>query len=123
VKPLEWVNLSTGDARPAKDLGVKRVAAFCGLGNPRSFWKTLEGSGLQAVFHWAFDDHHAYRCDELKRLAQQAAAAGAEALVTTEKDMLNLFDDAASVVAPLKLYWLKIGVEIENEADFLRLLL
>jgi 3-deoxy-D-manno-octulosonic-acid transferase len=123
VKPLEWVNLSTGDARPAKDLGVKRVAAFCGLGNPRSFWKTLEGSGLQVVFHWAFDDHHAYRCDELKRLAQQAAAAGAEALVTTEKDMLNLFDDAASVVAPLKLYWLKIGVEIENEADFLRLLL
>jgi tetraacyldisaccharide 4'-kinase len=122
VRPLEWIDAATGEARPACELGLKRVAAFCGLGNPRSFWKTLEGSGLDVAFRWAFRDHHSYRPAELRRLAQQAAAAGAEALVTTEKDLLNLFAGAAEVVAPLKLYWLRIGIEIENEEALLRLL-
>jgi len=122
VRPIEWIDVATGETRPAGNLGAQRVAAFCGLGNPRSFWKTLEGSGLQIVFQWAFEDHHSYQCDELRRLAQQAAAAGAEVLVTTEKDMLNLFEGAAEVVAPLKLYWLRIGIEIENEEELLRLL-
>ncbi len=122
VRPLEWVDVATGEARPADELGVKRVAAFCGLGNPRSFWKTLEGSGLDVAFRWAFGDHHSYRPNELRRLSHQAGAAGAEALVTTEKDFLNLFAGSAEVVAPLKLFWLKIGIEIENEEALLRLL-
>ena len=122
VRPLEWIDAATGEARPAGELGLKRVAAFCGLGNPRSFWKTLEGSGLDVAFRWTFEDHHSYQPDELRRLAQQAALAGAEALVTTEKDILNLFEGAAEVVAPLKLYWLRIGIEIENEEALLRLL-
>jgi hypothetical protein len=50
-------------------------------------------------------------------------AAGAEALVTTEKDVLNLREDALALVAPLKLYWLKIGIEIEKEEELLRLIL
>lgn len=122
VRPLEWVDAGTGEARAACDLGVERVAAFCGLGNPRSFWKTLEGSGLDVAFRWAFGDHHSYRPGELHRISHQAAAAGAEALVTTEKDFLNLFEGAAKAVAPLKLYWLRIGIEIENEEALLRLL-
>jgi tetraacyldisaccharide 4'-kinase len=122
VRPLEWIDVATGEARPADDVHMKRVGAFCGLGNPRSFWKTLEGSGLHVAFRWAFGDHHSYRPDELRRLAQQASLAGAEAIVTTEKDMLNLFEGAAEVVAPLRLYWLKIGIEIENEEKLLRLI-
>ena len=122
IRPLEWIDAATGEARPAGEPGLKRVAAFCGLGNPRSFWKTLEGSGLDVGFHWVFGDHHSYRPAELRRLAQQAATAGAEALVTTEKDFLNLFENAAGLVAPLKLYWLRIGIEIENEEALLRLL-
>lgn len=122
VKPLEWIEISTSETRPADRLGVKKVGAFCGLGNPRSFWKTLEGSGLDVAFRWAFEDHHSYQPDELRRLAQQATLAGAKALVTTEKDSLNLFEGAAALIAPLQLYWLKIGIEIENEEELLRLL-
>jgi tetraacyldisaccharide 4'-kinase len=75
------------------------------------------------AFRWAFGDHHSYRPAELQRLTEQAVAAGAEALVTTEKDALNLRDDAPRLVAPLKLYWLKIGIEIEKEEELLRLIL
>jgi tetraacyldisaccharide 4'-kinase len=122
MRPIEWVDVATGETTPAADWGARKVGAFCGLGNPRSFWKTLEGLSVDVPFHWAFGDHHSYRPDELRRLAQQAKAAGAEALVTTEKDVFNLFERAADVVAPLRLYWLKVGIEIENEEELLQLI-
>jgi tetraacyldisaccharide 4'-kinase len=72
---------------------------------------------LDLVFHWAFGDHHPYSPVELQRLLAQARTCGAEVLVTTEKDALNLCDGATEIVSPLKLYWLKIGIEIEREEE------
>jgi tetraacyldisaccharide 4'-kinase len=120
VIPLYWIDHQWGTTREIATPGFRRVAAFCGLGSPRSFWRTLDELGLEVAFRWAFSDHHPYRPSELQRLAKQATAAGAEALVTTEKDIMNLCEGAAQILAPHKLFWLKIGVEIENEADLLR---
>lgn len=120
VIPREWVDVHSSLSTPALQPPFRKVAAFCGLGNPRSFWSTLEELRLEVVFHWAFGDHHSYRPVELQRLLAQARAAGAEALVTTEKDALNLCQDAGAMVSPLRLYWLKIGIEIEREEELLR---
>ena len=96
------------------------VAAFCGLGQPRTFWRTLETLGIQAAPRLVFPDHHRYTARDLEEIGRQAAAAGAHALVTTEKDMMNL---PAGAAPPLKVYCLRIGIEIENEAELLRHLL
>ena len=120
VVPRRWISV---ESNSFEEPVFKRVAAFCGLGHPDSFWRTLEALKLEVVFCWAFGDHHSYRPEELERLAAQAVAAGAEALVTTEKDVLNLREDALALVAPLKLYWLKIDLEIEKEEELLRLIL
>ena len=39
--------------------------------------------------------------------------------MTTEKDAVNLCDGADDLLAPLPLYWLKIGMRIEGEAELL----
>jgi tetraacyldisaccharide 4'-kinase len=117
------VDVDSSRSVPAAPAPFRKVAAFCGLGNPRSFWSTLEELKLDVVFHWAFGDHHSYRPVELRRLLAQAQAAGAEALVTTEKDALNLCDNTPALLAPLKLYWLKIGIEIEREEELLQQIL
>lgn len=122
VAPRRWVDAATGEASAAAPPPFRRVAAFCGLGNPRAFWNTLEDLGLQIVYRWAFGDHHSYKPAELKRLAAQAREAGAEALVTTEKDTINLCEGAAELLHPLRLYRLEIGIEIDNEQELLRLL-
>jgi 3-deoxy-D-manno-octulosonic-acid transferase len=126
VVPLEWVDLEWGTVRPTLDTGIgacpEQVAAFCGLGNPDSFWRTLEELGIEIAFRWAFGDHHRYQPAQLKRLARQAREAGVETLVTTEKDVMNLCGGAAEIVRPLKILWLRIGVEIEDEEKLLRLL-
>jgi len=123
VTPREWVDVSSTLSISVAEAPFRKVAAFCGLGNPRSFWSTLEELKLDLVFHWAFGDHHSYRPGELQRLLAQAQDCGAEALVTTEKDALNLCKGATTIVSPLKLYWLKIGIEIEREEELLQQIL
>ncbi len=115
-----WRDYRTGACVP--ELAAHRVAAFCGLGNPENFWRTLESLGLEIVFRWAFDDHHSYKPIELQALAQQARECGAEILVTTEKDRINCPNHLEKAIAPLDLAWLEIDIEIEDETTFFALI-
>jgi tetraacyldisaccharide 4'-kinase len=112
-----WLDAATGERWSAAELRFARAGAFCGLGNPASFWRTLAELGCRPVFRAAFPDHHAYRIEELRELA----ARGAEALLTTEKDCRNLPEGWQEAVAPLRLLWLKIGVEVEGGEELLAL--
>jgi 3-deoxy-D-manno-octulosonic-acid transferase len=109
----KWVSL---DGAPPGDFG--RAAAFCGLGTPRSFWRTLEQLGVRVLRREAFPDHHCYSARELARLA-----FGVDTLLTTGKDAANLPDEAARAIAPARLYWLEIEIEIEREDEFLKRIL
>ncbi len=114
VKPEQWIEcdgVATFD--PAR-LPLQRVAAFCGLANPAAFWRTLDSLGIQPLARWGFGDHHRYRPVELRRLAAHARLAGAEALVTTEKDAMNLCDHVPGLISPLRLFYLRIGLEVED---------
>jgi tetraacyldisaccharide 4'-kinase len=101
------------------DAGLRRVGAICGIGSPRSFWRTLRMAGLVVVWKRAFSDHHVYSAQELDAAAREAAACGAEALVTTEKDLMNISEFSRVEAPRLKLVCLKIGLEIENEDQLL----
>ncbi len=121
VEPRAWVKY--GSRKPEK-LPEGPAAGFCGLANPFSFWATLRSLGVPPVFHWAFDDHHHYSCEQLHRLAEQAQMHGSGVLLTTEKDAMNLPESAPSVLesAGVNLYWLKIGVQVEDEDRLLDLI-
>ena len=97
------------------------VGAFCGLGQPRTFWRTLEMLDIKAAPRLVFPDHHRYTAADLNEIFRQASAAGAQGVVTTEKDMMNF--PGTHIVLPFPLYCLRIGIEIENEAELLRHLL
>jgi 3-deoxy-D-manno-octulosonic-acid transferase len=121
VAPLYWINERTrAPGHPPEGA----VAAFCGLANPASFWQTLKTIGIDPAFTWAFDDHHSYQWKELQRLAAQARIHGANVLLTTEKDAMNLPEHAADVLmsASVDLYWLKIGIQIDDEPSLMRLI-
>jgi 3-deoxy-D-manno-octulosonic-acid transferase len=97
------------------------VAAFCGLGNPDSFWRTLRGLGIAPLWRRSFGDHHHYTLEELRRMAAEARAAGAGALVTTEKDTANLAEGWQDAVTPLAVLWLEIGIELDQPETLIRL--
>ena len=115
-----WVEHRSG--RQADKLPFRRVGMFCGLGNPRSFRCTLEALGVEVVDSVEYDDHHRYRPRELRHIAAQFREHGAEAAVTTEKDAINLCEGADDLLAPLPLYWLKVGMRIQGEGDLMKII-
>lgn len=82
------------------DLSGKAVLAFAGIGRPEKFFETLAGMGCDVVATRAFADHHPYTDDEVMRLMEDAATAGAIA-VTTEKDAVRLPSEARDIVRTL----------------------
>lgn len=100
---------------------MERVVAFCGLGNPSSFWSTVAGLGITPARRWRFGDHHKYRPMELRRLAAQAKALGAEAMLTTAKDVQNLPPEAAALCAEIPVWWLEIGLEVDRPGELVAL--
>jgi 3-deoxy-D-manno-octulosonic-acid transferase len=119
ARPEAWVSMATGESLAADALPYTRVAAFCGLGNPGYFWHTLAALGLDPALRFEFEDHHSYNPRELRYMSRQFRDEGIEAVLTTEKDFVNLGEDPGHLLAPLPLYWLRIGVDLDHEDQFL----
>jgi tetraacyldisaccharide 4'-kinase len=76
----------------AQALAGQRVFAFCGIGRPDKFRRTLEELGVTVAGFRAFPDHHPYDGGDANALMQAALAAGLP-LVTTRKDHVRLLAD------------------------------
>jgi tetraacyldisaccharide 4'-kinase len=121
IQPEAWVDAASGASYPIDRTPFGTAGGFCGLGNPQSFQRTLERLGVPPAAWFEFDDHHRYRARELRSMAHQAGAAGSTALVTTEKDAVNLCAGFQEATAPLEIYWLKVRMTIDREEELLRL--
>jgi tetraacyldisaccharide 4'-kinase len=119
VRPRAWIEHATGAAHPVASPPFGRAAVFCGLGNPESFRRTLRAMGIELADWVDFDDHHRYRPGELRCLAHQFAGCRATAVLTTEKDAVNLCEYASGLLEPLPLYWLKVTMAIDREEEFM----
>jgi len=73
---------------PSPDQGP--FFAFCALGHPEAFFADLLVAGLPWLGTASFTDHRALSSRDLLDLERQALAAGATALVCTEKDAVKL---------------------------------
>jgi len=72
---------------PLAWLRGRRVVAVAGIARPERLSESLRALGATVVSAHAFPDHHPYDRDDVARLV---ASAGADPLVTTEKDLVKL---------------------------------
>jgi tetraacyldisaccharide 4'-kinase len=100
-----------GESVDKKGLLSQPVAAFCGVGNPESFFNHLRREGHALVFTRAFADHHDYNQAELDALVKEAKAWGAKALMTTAKDATKL----SVLKFSLPCHVLDIQISIDDE--------
>jgi tetraacyldisaccharide 4'-kinase len=63
-----------------------KLWAFCGIGNPDAFEKTLKKVGCELVGSRSFPDHHQYSINDIHEITAQAQKAEAQIILTTEKD-------------------------------------
>ncbi len=82
----------TGETASVESLVDERLLAFCGIGNPDGFRRTLDDVGLSLGddAFVPFTDHHHYTQAECQQLVERARAQSATALVTTQKDLVKL---------------------------------
>jgi tetraacyldisaccharide 4'-kinase len=87
------------------------VAAFCGIGNPENFRKTLMSLGARLQAFRVYPDHHAYTRGDVEDLHEWAATQAEDCIVvTTQKDEVKL---RLSDLGGRPLWALRIGLHIE----------
>ncbi|MEQ1763895.1 MAG: tetraacyldisaccharide 4'-kinase [Pyrinomonadaceae bacterium] len=68
----------------------KKLFAFTGIGNSGNFFASLRTAHEEIIGTELFPDHHRFTQAEISGLESKAKQAGAEALVTTAKDVVKL---------------------------------
>lgn len=95
------------------------IAAFCGIGNPHSFFNHLRSDGYQLALTRAFPDHHKYNQSELDRLVDDAKTQGAESLLTTAKDATKL--QSFKLGIPCCVFEIQLAIDEEDRlVDLIR---
>jgi 3-deoxy-D-manno-octulosonic-acid transferase len=120
TRAVAAVDASTGEESALESLVGTTCVGFCGLGNPDSFWRTLDAEGIRPAERLAFRDHHRYTQADIGRIGDAARRADASVLLTTQKDFVNLrgalvdTDGEATIFDErLQLFWLRIEQEVE----------
>ena len=110
--------IRTLDERPANFDKRGPVAAFCGVGNPDSFFDHLSREGLTPVYSRSFPDHHNYTQADFDGIENSAQAHGAKILLTTAKDAVKL--SPASFKLPC--FVLDVQILIDDDARLIELI-
>lgn len=105
-----------GPEEPLDSIADRPVAAFCGIGNPEGFRRTLAGLGARVVGFRAFPDHHLYHKGEITEITAWARGLGADLALTTQKDSVKL---RTATLGPVPLRALRIGLEVTEGEDVL----
>ncbi|MGD9645577.1 MAG: tetraacyldisaccharide 4'-kinase [Pirellulales bacterium] len=106
--PRVWRS-AAGQERAVVELSACRVAAFCGIGNPEGFRRTLAAAGCTVVAFREFADHYAYRREDMEALSRWAAEADIDAVMTTHKDLVKI---GVERLGDKPLWALVVGLEV-----------
>jgi tetraacyldisaccharide 4'-kinase len=83
-------HLETGQVYDVSHFRGWNVAVMCAIGNPQAFVDDVLRAGINIVNESLFRDHHAFGQKDVDDVSAAARSAGADAIVTTEKDAVRL---------------------------------
>ncbi len=90
----------------------KRLLAVSAIARPRRFFSLLEKEGLKPLLFLTFPDHHSYPISTRDKIRNAFRRMGADAVLTTEKDVFKLNDLQKAEQIPV--YYNKIELQLEE---------
>jgi tetraacyldisaccharide 4'-kinase len=94
----------------SEEIKALPIGAFCGIGNPESFFQLLQRAGYSLAYQRSFRDHHNFTQADVDLIVREAQSKGARALLTTAKDATKL----GKWNFALPCYAAEIEIEIEH---------
>ena len=94
------------------EIRQQKLFVFSGIARNDDFRRTIEKTGFNIQGFSEFSDHHRYSGDDLDRIVRSARQAGADCLITTEKDHARIAHQM-----PLSLDLVVVGVRIVFSPD------
>jgi len=91
---------------------TKPLFAFCGIGEPDSFFKSIKQLDLKSEGKRIFSDHQEYIESVITELSTQIKSSNCTAIITTEKDLVKLPE---SFLDEFETFVIKVEVEFETE--------
>ncbi|NLH41411.1 MAG: tetraacyldisaccharide 4'-kinase [Planctomycetes bacterium] len=107
---------------PLDQMQGERVFAFCGIGNPQAFFRTLANLGADIVGTGVFDDHYRYTTQDMQTIREQARSRKADLALTTQKDWTKITQTEIPGPPPLLAY-LAIDLKITAGGESLTALI
>lgn len=111
---MEVSNVMDFEGQPIKSIKNKRVALFCGIGQPDRFYCSVEQQGAIVVANQVYPDHFSFDGKILKNFAEESQRLGAELLICTEKDRVKLMNP---VEIKLPIAWLQMQLSIVDSKE------
>jgi len=105
------------DAGAVAALRGRKILAFAGIGDPEKFFATLAQAGIDAPVRRGFADHHRYSAAEARALIRAAEQDKLD-LLTTEKDLARLQDDATVATLAERARALPVTMKIDETDAF-----
>ncbi len=106
----QGLRTARGVDEPHARLAGRRIAAFCGIGNPDGFRHTLHSLACEVAGFRTLPDHYGYAPQEVRQLeAWVAGYSDLDAVVCTRKDLIKLNRPS---LAGCELLAITIGLEI-----------
>ncbi|MBH0193630.1 MAG: tetraacyldisaccharide 4'-kinase, partial [Nitrospira sp.] len=116
-KPESLVAVLTSTMQSLEWCRGKKTWLVSGIGNRESFHRSVVSLGVEIIGETAFKDHHRYHDDDVRRVRAEAQTAGADMVLTTEKDAGKL----QPFLTPDESWWaLRIRAEIIRGEERLR---
>jgi len=116
------IRAAEGAEIPLAQIKGKRVFAFCGIGNPQAFFRTIERLGAIPAGTRVFDDHHRYAAEDVLAIHNEARRQQASLVLTTQKDWTKVAQSALPKGEPLLAY-LAIDLRITSGEEMLTALI
>jgi tetraacyldisaccharide 4'-kinase len=113
-QPLDLCNSKRASVS-LEELRRRPVAAFCGLGNPEAFRRTLLDLGAELQDFRTYPDHHPYTRTDVENLRAWARQQATDCIVvTTQKDLVKL---RLTQLDGWALYALRVRLHVEAGRD------
>ncbi|HEX4008342.1 MAG TPA: tetraacyldisaccharide 4'-kinase [Acidobacteriaceae bacterium] len=112
-QPIWWVH------RQLEVPAIHQVVAFCAIARPDEFFDGLRSHGLSLAATRSWRDHHRFTSADIAELTELQRVHGAEAFLTTGKDLIRLSPDqrrALESAAPLHAVRLTARLDDEPSA-------